>query len=117
STSPTRWWTPASATPGSSADGGETLMEATVAVDDLGHAAADPALAEPARTTGTSRVTVVLSLAWLALVALHAVLYTALPWVSPHDEVGRTRDSFQQAPSLDHWFGTDRLGRDVFSRV
>ncbi len=35
----------------------------------------------------------------------------------PHDPLSQNLDSINQAPSGSHWFGTDQLGRDVFSRV
>jgi peptide/nickel transport system permease protein len=51
---------------------------------------------------------------WLVLMALVAVLAPILPIEDPHaTSVGPPRDS----PSLDHWFGTDQLGRDVFARA
>lgn len=39
--------------------------------------------------------------------------------VTPYDPLGSPEDVLNrlQAPSADHWFGTDELGRDVFSRV
>ncbi|PSL01179.1 peptide/nickel transport system permease protein [Haloactinopolyspora alba] len=37
--------------------------------------------------------------------------------ISPHDPVEPSVDDRLQAPSGEHWFGTDELGRDVFSRV
>jgi ABC-type dipeptide/oligopeptide/nickel transport system permease subunit len=37
-------------------------------------------------------------------------------WVAPHDPFA-TVGGARQPPSLEHWFGTDRLGRDVLSRV
>ncbi|MCB0115727.1 MAG: ABC transporter permease [Caldilineaceae bacterium] len=36
--------------------------------------------------------------------------------IAPHDPL-MTVDRARQAPSADFWFGTDKLGRDVFSRV
>jgi peptide/nickel transport system permease protein len=36
--------------------------------------------------------------------------------ITPHDPLGTTEDIYL-SPSSDYWFGTDRLGRDVFSRV
>jgi peptide/nickel transport system permease protein len=36
---------------------------------------------------------------------------------SPYDPVSGNLASFNAAPSGAHWFGTDSLGRDVFSRV
>ncbi len=39
------------------------------------------------------------------------------PYFAPHNPVkGETSDRLQ-APSGQHWFGTDQLGRDIFSRV
>jgi peptide/nickel transport system permease protein len=48
------------------------------------------------------------------------VLVTAAvfgPWIVPYDPLASNTARALQAPSLDHWFGTDQLGRDVFSRV
>lgn len=36
--------------------------------------------------------------------------------VAPYDPIETISDA-RQAPSAEHWFGTDRLGRDVLSRV
>ncbi len=46
----------------------------------------------------------------LILVAIFA------PLIAPYSITERTSE-FRQPPSADHWFGTDRIGRDVFSRV
>ncbi len=35
----------------------------------------------------------------------------------PHDPLAQNLLSINQSPSGSHWFGTDQLGRDVFSRV
>src|SRR4051812_23733909 len=37
--------------------------------------------------------------------------------VTPHDPLTPDLRHALAAPSLDHWFGTDRLGRDSFARV
>ena len=53
-----------------------------------------------------------ISLLFLVFVALVAVF---APWVATHDPlevIARMR-----APSAEYWFGTDRLGRDIFSRI
>jgi peptide/nickel transport system permease protein len=39
------------------------------------------------------------------------------PWLAPFGSSEQIAGAARQAPSLEHFFGTDRLGRDVFSRV
>jgi len=39
------------------------------------------------------------------------------PWVVPHDPYQVNLTQTKKPPSAEHWFGTDRTGRDVFSRV
>ena len=52
-----------------------------------------------------------------ALFAL--ILLTALigPYVVPYDPLASDTAVALKAPSATHWFGTDQLGRDMFSRV
>jgi peptide/nickel transport system permease protein len=47
----------------------------------------------------------------VALVALLA------PWLAPYDPMALKVLDRLQSPRATHWFGTDELGRDVFSRV
>ena len=55
-----------------------------------------------------------LAVVWLALMTFVAVFAPLLPIADPTKiAVGGPRES----PSLDAWFGTDALGRDVFSRT
>jgi peptide/nickel transport system permease protein len=49
-----------------------------------------------------------------ALLALCALIG---PYVVPYDPLASDTSATLQAPSLKHWFGTDQLGRDIFSRV
>ena len=37
--------------------------------------------------------------------------------IAPHDPLAQQLLATNQPPSAAHWFGTDQLGRDVFSRV
>jgi peptide/nickel transport system permease protein len=37
--------------------------------------------------------------------------------IAPHDPAAENLTSINRAPSSAHWFGTDQLGRDMFSRV
>ncbi|MCO5967401.1 dipeptide/oligopeptide/nickel ABC transporter permease/ATP-binding protein [Actinoallomurus soli] len=52
-----------------------------------------------------------------ALAVLLLIIVTALaaPLIAGHDPL--TTGVAGQGPSADHWFGTDRVGRDVFARV
>jgi peptide/nickel transport system permease protein len=55
-----------------------------------------------------------LSLALFVLIALCALIG---PYIVPIDPLASDTAAALQAPSLRHWFGTDQLGRDIFSRV
>ena len=39
------------------------------------------------------------------------------PFIVPYDPLASNTAVALKPPSLSHWFGTDQLGRDVFSRV
>jgi ABC-type dipeptide/oligopeptide/nickel transport system permease subunit len=52
-------------------------------------------------------------LIFLVLLALAAIF---APLITPYGPTERV-PIYRQGPSGDHWFGTDRIGRDVFSRV
>jgi peptide/nickel transport system permease protein len=56
----------------------------------------------------------------LVAFAMFTVLVLAAllgPSLAPHDPLATDSTRSLQAPSARHWFGTDQLGRDVFSRV
>ena len=55
-----------------------------------------------------------LAFVMFALIVLSAILGPALV---PYDPLQTNASNALQAPSWDHWFGTDNVGRDVFSRV
>src|ERR1700716_1275870 len=50
---------------------------------------------------------------------LVVILFAALfgPYVVPYDPLASDTAAALKAPSAAHWFGTDQLGRDIFSRV
>ncbi len=58
-----------------------------------------------------------MSLLGLFLVA--GIIFLALfsPWIATHDPLKINFDQGFKPPSAQHWFGTDDLGRDVFSRI
>jgi peptide/nickel transport system permease protein len=39
------------------------------------------------------------------------------PLIAPYDPIATSWSAVRKAPTLAHWFGTDEIGRDVFSRV
>src|SRR6202158_3105441 len=51
----------------------------------------------------------------LLIVIVFAALFG--PYVVPHDPLASDTAQALKPPSSAHWFGTDQLGRDVFSRV
>ncbi len=52
-----------------------------------------------------------------ALFGLIAVCALIGPYIVPHDPLASDTTATLRPPSLHHWFGTDQLGRDIFSRV
>jgi len=58
-------------------------------------------------------------LAFISLIYLIVLVVVALsaPWIVPYDPAQVDVMNMMQPPSWKHWFGTDELGRDIFSRV
>jgi len=58
-------------------------------------------------------------LAFISLIYLIVLVIVALlaPWIVPYDPAQMDVMNMMQPPSKEHWFGTDELGRDIFSRV
>jgi len=50
---------------------------------------------------------------------LVVIVFAALfgPYVVPHDPLASDTAAALKPPSAAHWFGTDQLGRDIFSRI
>jgi peptide/nickel transport system permease protein len=51
------------------------------------------------------------------VLALVAVVAVTAPWIAPYGVNDINVPEALRPPSGEHWFGTDELGRDVFSRV
>ncbi|MCO4252135.1 dipeptide/oligopeptide/nickel ABC transporter permease/ATP-binding protein [Pseudarthrobacter raffinosi] len=58
--------------------------------------------------------TAVVALVWLALLVIASVAPSLL---APQDPLTQNLPMGLQSPSWEHWLGTDRLGRDMLSRV
>lgn len=57
------------------------------------------------------------TVASFSLFFLLVVLAVVGPWLVPYDPLATSASNSLQPPSWSHLFGTDHLGRDVFSRV
>ena len=53
----------------------------------------------------------------LVIVLTFIALAVFAPWLAPHDPINTSWSAIRKAPSATYWFGTDDIGRDVFSRV
>ena len=54
---------------------------------------------------------------YTALVALIVLLAIFAPYLAPQDPMEGDMKNVLQTPSAAHWLGTDKLGRDTFSRI
>ena len=50
----------------------------------------------------------------LIIVCLGAIF---APWITPYAYDLQDMEVLLSSPSIEHWMGTDRLGRDLFSRI
>ncbi len=53
----------------------------------------------------------------LTIVLFHVILALISPYIAPYDYKAISPNTMLLAPSTEHWFGTDSLGRDVFTRT
>ena len=53
----------------------------------------------------------------LAILIFHIILAITSPWFAPYDYKAINPSLMLNAPSSEFWFGTDSLGRDVFTRT
>lgn len=58
-----------------------------------------------------------LGLVGAGIVLVLAAIALLAPILSPYDPTDLDAQHILSPPSYDHWFGTDRLGRDVLSRI
>ena len=52
-----------------------------------------------------------------AVVVFFVLLAVFAGFIAPQDPIATSWSDIRKAPSAAHWFGTDEIGRDVFSRV
>lgn len=58
-----------------------------------------------------------LGMTGFAIVSLTFVLTIFAGWLAPHDPLEVNVHDRLSPPSVEHWLGTDQLGRDILSRV
>lgn len=58
-----------------------------------------------------------LALAGLGIVIFFIILAIIAPFIAPYSFKEQVLADRLQAPSSEHWFGTDDFGRDIFSRI
>ena len=51
------------------------------------------------------------------VVVLFVAMAIFAPWLAPYDPIETSWSAIRKAPSAEHWFGTDDIGRDVLARV
>jgi peptide/nickel transport system permease protein len=88
-----------------------TGVPEVAAPEDLGEAR--PLRADVWKRFKRNRLAMV-GLGFLILLGLIAVF---APLIAPYSITERASGQFRQPPSADHWFGTDAIGRDLFSRI
>jgi peptide/nickel transport system permease protein len=57
------------------------------------------------------------SLAFILLLVAIAVITSVFPQVLPHNPYEQSLTKTLLPPNSEYWFGTDQLGRDIFSRI
>jgi ABC-type dipeptide/oligopeptide/nickel transport system permease subunit len=92
----------------------ESGAGATTDVADLG--AARPLRADIWRRFRQNRLALI-GLGFLTLLVLLALLAPVISAHVTHFYYTDRSDEYRQGPTIAHWFGTDAIGRDVFTRV
>ena len=87
------------------------------ALSPLAPLAAAETLESPARRAWRRLIRRKGAVLGLTVIALFILLAVFAPLIVPYDPVATSWSLVRKAPSAQHWFGTDELGRDVFARV
>src|SRR5689334_9406094 len=89
----------------------------TIATADIALAAEADTLESPSRRALRRLLRRRGAVAGLAVIAAFVLLAIFAPLVSPYDPVATNWALVRKPASAAHWFGTDELGRDIFTRV
>ncbi|MDP1509812.1 ABC transporter permease [Paenibacillus sp. CMAA1739] len=58
-----------------------------------------------------------MALVGLGIIIFFVIIALIAPWIAPFDYKEQNLVSRLQSPSVEHWFGTDDLGRDLLTRT
>jgi len=83
----------------------------------VAHAAAPPSTAGPWRRAWRRLARRRSAMIGAALVLGFVLLALCATWIAPQDPIATNWGAIRKAPSAEHWFGTDEIGRDVLSRI
>ena len=83
----------------------------------IGITAAAPANAKPWRRAVRRLVKRRGAMVGAVVVLFFVLVAVAAPLIAPYEPVATSWSAVRKPPSLEHWFGTDEIGRDVLSRV
>lgn len=89
----------------------------TVATADIALAADADAFESPSRRALRRLLRRRGAVVGMIVIALFALLAILAPLVSPYDPIATNWALVRKPASAAHWFGTDELGRDIFTRV
>lgn len=93
---------------------GELLPDGSIAeFDETLHEKPENQWLEMWRSLKANRAALV-SLVFIAFLALLAIIG---PYITPYNPVETNMANALRPPNAQHWFGTDQLGMDIFSRV
>jgi len=88
-----------------------------MSVAGLAPAAAQPPTAGPWRRAWRRLARRRSAMIGAALVLGFVLLALCATWIAPQDPIATSWGAIRKAPSAEHWFGTDEIGRDVLSRI
>ena len=91
------------------------MTDATL--DTFGAAATHDELESPARRALRRLFKRKGAVIGMVVLAVFILLALFAPFVTPYDPIATSWTLVRKAPSAQHWFGTDELGRDVLARV
>lgn len=96
----------------------ESIVDATEDFELVGHPTANHTEVQAAATRRLKRprIGTIYAIGWLALLVVFAVFADFLPFIVDPNERFRGAGNFGYGPGSAYWFGSDQLGRDVFSR-